>query len=196
MAKPSRPGHRLASILLWALAPAVAASACGSGSSSPPTSPTSASVTSVNISGTANFTEAGQTAQLAATATFSDNTKQDVTATAAWRSLNASVATVSGTGLVTALGLGAASITATFQGKNATLPVSVTASHGQIATCGVFSGPGPFTVATDIRRVTAFLSRQNGLLETLRPDSRACAPDSAGFAQLRTDQKTRGYEDI
>ena len=155
MAKPSRPGHRLASILLWALAPAVAASACGSGSSSPPTSPTSASVTSVNISGTANFTEAGQTAQLAATATFSDNTKQDVTATAAWRSLNASVATVSGTGLVTALGLGAASITATFQGKSATLPVSVTASHGQIATCGVFSGPGPFTVATDIRATVA-----------------------------------------
>jgi hypothetical protein len=137
--------------VLWVLAAAVAASACGSGSSPAPTSPSSGSVSAVNISGLANFTEAGQTAQLTATATFSDNTKQDVTSTAAWRSLNPSVASVSGTGLVTALALGTTSITATFQGKGGGLPVSVTANHGQIATCGVFSGPGPFTVATDIK---------------------------------------------
>lgn len=151
MAKRPRPGHRLAWILVWVLASTVAASACGSGSSSAPTSPSAGSVVTLDITGAASFTEAGQSAQLKATATLGDYTKQDVTTTAVWRSSNASVATVSGTGLVTALGLGVASITATFQGKGATLPVSVTASHGQIATCGVFSGSGPFTVATDIK---------------------------------------------
>ena len=48
----------------------------------------------------------GQTSQLKATGNFSDGTTQDLTSTAAWSSLAPSIATVSGTGLATAVALG------------------------------------------------------------------------------------------
>jgi hypothetical protein len=70
----------------------------------------------------------GNTVQLTATATFSDNSQQDVTNAATWQSSNTSIATVSATGLVTANNstTGVANITATFQGRTSPVfPVTV-----------------------------------------------------------------------
>jgi len=70
-----------------------------------------ATVTSVTIGGAASVSE-GATAQLTATANKSDGTTENVTSTAAWRSTDATVLSVSGTGLVTALKAGTAEVTA------------------------------------------------------------------------------------
>jgi len=50
---------------------------------------------------------AGQTKQLVATATYSDGSTKDVSASASWSSSNASIATVSATGLAISLMSGA-----------------------------------------------------------------------------------------
>jgi len=95
-------------------------------SSDTPTTPSSA-VSALEVSGAVPLTGIGQTVQLKATATLSDGTLQNVTTTAAWRSSDASVATVSSGGLVTALTSGIATITATYQVKTATaaVPISI-----------------------------------------------------------------------
>lgn len=65
---------------------------------------------------TTSFTAPNQTAQFTATVTFSDNTTRDVTADANWASSNQGVATVAA-GLVTTVGLGEASILASYQSR-------------------------------------------------------------------------------
>jgi len=55
----------------------------------------------------------GQTQQLGATGTYSDNSTQDLTTQVTWTSSDTSNATVGNSGLVTGLGIGTATITAT-----------------------------------------------------------------------------------
>jgi hypothetical protein len=101
-------------------------SSCG-GSSPNETapSPLSPTVSSVVVSGSTTLTSIGQTVQLTATAMLSDGSIQSVTSTAAWQSSNASVATVSPSGLVTAVASGAVTITATLQAKSGTASVGI-----------------------------------------------------------------------
>ena len=80
---------------------------CSNSSTSPST------VTSVTVSGSAPTV--GSTAQLTATATLSDGTRQDVTSGATWESSDPTEAIVSSTGLVTAFAAGTVNITATYQ---------------------------------------------------------------------------------
>ena len=70
--------------------------------------------------------QTGTTQQFNATASYGGATSQDVTQTAKWKSSNTAVATVSTTGLVTAVGAGSASITASFQNRSGVNPVTVT----------------------------------------------------------------------
>lgn len=65
------------------------------------------------------------TAQLSAVGTLSDGTTQDLTATAAWQSSNPAVASVSGGGLVRAIGPGGVDISATYLGASGSLTVTV-----------------------------------------------------------------------
>lgn len=74
--------------------------------------PVAPTISSVTVSGTSSFTEAGARAQFTATATLSDGKTEDRTSTATWLTSNATVATVSSQGLVTVLASGDASITA------------------------------------------------------------------------------------
>jgi hypothetical protein len=60
----------------------------------------------VIVSGNGRLTAPGQTTQLSAQATMSDGSKRDITATATWQSGDTSIATVSETGLVAAVGFG------------------------------------------------------------------------------------------
>src|SRR5262249_5566676 len=68
-----------------------------------------------------------------------DGTTQNVTATAAWQSSNTGLASVSSSGLVTAAGAGSVTITATYQGKSATLTIvlSFSSSTRSTMTAGV-----------------------------------------------------------
>ncbi|MGB9886311.1 MAG: Ig-like domain-containing protein, partial [Moorellales bacterium] len=69
----------------------------------------------------------GQTQQLTVTAYYSDGSSQDVTASASYSSSNTSVASVSSSGLVTAVDVGSATVTVSYGGKSAGVPVTVTA---------------------------------------------------------------------
>lgn len=108
---------RLAAALAWA----VCLSGCGSSSPSP-SAPT---VSSLTISGTAPVI--GASAQFSAVATLSGGITQDVTNQGSWQSSNSSVATVSATGLVTAVGAGDVDIRATFQNVSASRGISIAA---------------------------------------------------------------------
>lgn len=67
----------------------------------------------------------GNTQQLTATGTLSDNSTVDLTATATWTSSDAAIASVNATGLVTANAKGAATITATSAGVSGATTVTV-----------------------------------------------------------------------
>lgn len=81
-------------------------------------------MTSVAVNGTSSFTATGQS-QFTATATLSNGTTEDRTSSASWQSSNGSVATVSSQGMVTIVGSGDASITATVSDVRGELPIAV-----------------------------------------------------------------------
>lgn len=111
---------RLVKALVIAIAIAASFGACKKSSSAP-----SSSVSGLTVTGTSSFTNKNQTAQMTATAAMSDGSSQDVTSSATWASSSSSVASVSSSGLVTALANGTSNITATHQSKNGTLGVTV-----------------------------------------------------------------------
>jgi hypothetical protein len=82
-------------------------------------------VASLIVGGVTNFTAAGQTGQVTATAFLSDGTRQDVTTQASWQSSNPAVITISATGLMTSVTSGVVTITATYQGKSNGMNVAV-----------------------------------------------------------------------
>ena len=102
---------------------------CGGGSSGslqpPPAAPTlsSIAVTPANPSVTAGMTE-----QFKATGTFSDNSTQDLTATAKWSSSATAVATISSSGLATCLTAGTTMIQATSGNTSGMTTLTVTAA--------------------------------------------------------------------
>lgn len=109
------PGSR---VVPW-LAAMLVATSCGRGSA--PTTPNqpAAGVQRVDVSavsGDTVFLASGQTRQLQATVHFSNGASQVATAGVTWQSANAMVASVSASGLVTAVAPGTAGITATYQG--------------------------------------------------------------------------------
>src|SRR5271169_1428232 len=70
----------------------------------------------------------GTMVQLAATATFSDNTTQDVSTASSWTSSDTTIATVSASGLVTGVAPGTVTVTAAYSGVSGTDTVTVTAA--------------------------------------------------------------------
>jgi len=98
-------GARAMSLALVVVAGGFLTTACGS-STAPST------VNTVTVTGAAPAV--GATAQYSATANLSNGSTENVTTTASWTSSAPDVATVSATGLVTALTAGNVSISATF----------------------------------------------------------------------------------
>jgi uncharacterized protein YjdB len=101
-------------------------------------------VTSLAVSGNTNIS-VGQNSQLTATAHFSDGSSQNVTGAATWSSAAPSVATVFG-GLVHGVAPGAAPITASYGGQNATVTVNVSGSTGPVVNSLSVTGTTPMTV--------------------------------------------------
>jgi Big-like domain-containing protein len=97
---------------------AITAMACGGSSSSSsdtPVSPGGPTPLTLRIAGSAELNKKGETAQLNAFVGFSDGATVDKTGSASWVSTKPGVATVSTTGMVTAVEDGNSVITATFQ---------------------------------------------------------------------------------
>lgn len=83
-------------------------------SPTPTTTTSTPTITAVRVSGPAEITTAGATAQFTATVTLSTGATEDRTSTATWTSENSAVATVAANGMVTAVADGASNITAAF----------------------------------------------------------------------------------
>jgi Big-like domain-containing protein/all-beta uncharacterized protein len=130
--------------------------ACGSDGGSPTTpTPPAPSVSSVQVKTSGEVAgplEPGQTRQLAATATQSTGTTSDVTQQAVWQSSATGVATVSPTGLVTAVSAGDVEISATFQNVRGAMGVGVLPTRCDLtispasAAFNAFGGPGSVQV--------------------------------------------------
>ena len=124
---PSRTTRGVALALVAAAALLFAQ--CGKSTpTSPSPTPASPTVSSVALSvNTAALFKKGATAQITATGTLSTGATQDVTSScASWLSANTSVATISGSGLVTAVGSGSATFTATCSSVVARLLTTLT----------------------------------------------------------------------
>jgi len=79
----------------------------------------------LRVAGSSGLTKKGETAQLNAFVAFSDGATVDETGSASWVSAKPSVATVSSTGMVTAVEDGSSVITATFQTIAGSMTVQV-----------------------------------------------------------------------
>ena len=124
-----------------------------------------APVATVTVSPASVNLLAGQTSPL--TATLTDANGAVLTGrTVTWSSDNGSVATVSGTGLVTAAGAGTATITATSEGKSGT--ASVTVSNIPVASVTVSPTTASLSVG-QTAQLTAAPKDANGNVLTGRP---------------------------
>ena len=94
----------------------------GGGSSKDSNSKTnsSPSLSSISVSAFSDSLKQNETAQLTATARYSDDATENVSTQASWSSSDDSIATVSTSGLVTSISAGAATITASLEGKTGT----------------------------------------------------------------------------
>jgi hypothetical protein len=113
--------------------------------STPPTSaplPTPAStLQSVSMTGTLALTSIGQTSQLTASASYSDQTSKDVTADGNWSTGDSRVATVAAGGLVTVAGFGITTVSVRYLNKGAGGQITATPA-GTFALWGRVREPG------------------------------------------------------
>ena len=110
---------------------ALIAGACGSSTVAPTPTPAptvtvpAVSVVSLSIDGNASLSLKGETSQLTAHATMSNGRVEDKTSSVTWSSSVVTVATVTPSGLITAMGDGKTVVTATFETVAATRAVVV-----------------------------------------------------------------------
>lgn len=86
---------------------------------------TAAVLTSISVTPSSATLSVSGTQQLTATGTYSDSSTPDITNSVSWVSSDTAVATVSSTGLVTAVAGGSATITASLSGQNDTSVITV-----------------------------------------------------------------------
>jgi hypothetical protein len=120
-------------LLVLALAAPMTQCINGSPDSPTPVSPTvptppAATLSAVTVTGLSGAATPGETAQLTASASYSDGRSETVTAQATWASTNTAVATVSASGVVTFVALGETDIRATYQSMSGAARVTVTAA--------------------------------------------------------------------
>jgi hypothetical protein len=163
-------------------------SACGKNvTAATPVSSNPPQLLRLTVAGNTSLTTIGQTSQLTVAATFSDGAVKDVSGDTSWVSSDASVMTVSPTGVVTVVRLGTTVISARYQNQAGTLSVTAT-PPGTFVIEGRVAEPGEGGVA-DLRVTDSgsSLSTQTG------QDGRYyLAPLSRSQAHLRFEKD--GYE--
>jgi uncharacterized protein YjdB len=100
---------------------------CGGGSNSAPGSPP-AVLQSIQVSPVGPSIAAGLSQQFTATGKYSDNSSKDLTNSATWSSSDASVATVSSTGMATSKAPGSTTIMASYAAVSGVATLTVTAA--------------------------------------------------------------------
>jgi len=166
---------RLGVLLLILLAPAW--TNCGSRqTTTAPTAPTATpvptplpTVTRVSISGYVPLTKIGETTQMTATATLSDNTTKEVTSIGMWQRGDARVVTISPSGLLTVVGFGATWTSFVYQARGASITVTATL-------------PGTFAIAGRVREPGAGGLASVRVADTL--SGRSATTDSDGYFSL------------
>jgi hypothetical protein len=180
-----RSGNRIfrrRSSLVWVALAAGVATACGGGS---PAGPASAVISSIAILGvpTAPISP-GQSAQLTATATYSDGAVRNLTSGVSWGTSAASVLAVSAAGIITAVAAGEAQVTATSSGVSGGATVRVSGGGGsdvlfQVAVLLSASRvPAPQDVTRVFARATDILLQKTGERMT-QTDLASVGPGSA-----------------
>lgn len=124
-----------------------------------------ATLTSIQVIPASPTLAMGQTLQLSAVGTFSDNSTQDLTNMATWGSSNSTAVSVSTSGLVTATGHGTSTITATSGAVSSSTPVLV---EGVLTSIQVTPVNGSVT-AGGTQQFTATGSFSDGTTENLTP---------------------------
>ena len=163
-------------------------SACG-GSSSSPSTGSQPIVTSLSLTPTGASTTVGSTKQFTATAHYSDNSQQDVTASATWSSDNSAVASVESTGqsnpgLATGVSAGTANITASFSGKSAVTALSVTGAGPVVTSITVAPTNASMAVSSTLQfKATAGYS--DGSIKTVTSSATWSSSDST-VASIQT----------
>jgi TolB-like protein len=149
---------------------------CGNRTPVSPTAPTTAmtptpvpTITRVAISGNVPLTTIGETAQLTATATLSDNTTKNVTTDGRWQAGDARIVTVSQTGLLSVVGFGSTWTSFTYQSRSAGITVAATPS-------------GTFVIAGRVREPGAGGINNVRVVDEL--SGRAAVTDSDGYFSL------------
>src|SRR5207244_12744492 len=112
---------RLGFVFIGAFVTLIAAG-CGSSTVAPTPA---ATVVSLSIDGNASLSLRGETSQLTARATMSDGHVEDRTSVVQWSSSDATIAIVSRSGLLTAMGDGNTVVTASLEAIAAPKPVLV-----------------------------------------------------------------------
>lgn len=115
-------------LMILTLAGSLIFTGCGGGGgSSSGNQPATPSASTLQIDPAAPSVPLGLNQKLVATAVYGDGSKKDVSASATWTSSVAKIATVSPSGVVTGVAMGAASITARLGSLTASSTVTVTA---------------------------------------------------------------------
>jgi Bacterial Ig-like domain (group 2) len=104
---------------------------CGGGPSN--SAPPAKTLTSISVKPTSASIAVSATQQFTATGTYSDHSTANVSSTASWTALPASVATASSSGLATGTTAGSTAVSASINGISASAALIVTAPAGGVA---------------------------------------------------------------
>ncbi len=118
----------------------------------------------------------GETEQLAASGTYNDGTTQDISSKVTWSGAVAGVVDLSGTGLISALGVGTATITATNGSISGTTPVTVLAAVAV-----------SLTVAPDNPSITVGSIQQFTAVEVLSDGTKRTVTNKATWISANSD---------
>lgn len=117
------------------------------------------SLTSLEVTPQAPTVAVGQTRQLTATGHYDDGSMADVTATVTWTTSEPAVATVGATGLVTAIDVGTATVTATAGPIRASTAVTV---EPPVVTALAIAPAGPTVPSGETQAFTATATLSDG----------------------------------
>ena len=124
---------------------------------------TQAALSSISVTGAGSLA-AGASLQLGAQGTYTDKSTQSITNQVTWGTSDATVATVSSSGLVTALKVGSVTITATMSSLSGTASVTVTSA---ILTGIDVSVPAPSLIAGSTEQLSATGVYSDGSTQSL-----------------------------
>jgi hypothetical protein len=161
--------------------------------------------TRLRITGNASLFAVGDTAQLTATADFSDGTTADVTAESLWEAFPPEIATVTQTGLVTARALGSVSITARYpettptQARFAFTTITIT-PPGTFVVSGRVREPGsggvPGARVLIVATGQAILTPPNGQFSIGGLSDGRLSVTKDGFEDVAVNAEPNGFADV